>query len=296
MFALGITDLRWHDQLLNEQPAEEVNFWTPTPWNVRLPPGSRWFFMLKHPIRRIGGFGTLQSYEEGSASEAWFRFGRANGVPSASDLEERVGAYARKRSKEGAQPFGRIGFVILRDCVFLPPEMQLSPADLGLSFSKQIVKYKTFKGELTLPFEGEFPDTDAPFDLVPEGSGARALRSSKQRLGQPQFRDRVLAAYEDRCAFTGTRCREALEAAHIQPFISLASNHVQNGLALRKDVHALFDLGLLSVNAEGRIAVSKFLNGTEYEVLRDRHLHLPNLGRDRPSRLALEVHFRSIFR
>jgi putative restriction endonuclease len=296
MFALGITDLRWHEQLVYEQPRDHVNFWTPTPWNVRLPPGSRWFFMLKSPIRKIGGFGTLHAYEEGTAREAWLRFGRANGVSSAHELKERVGAYARKRSKSGALSDAKIGFVILKDCVFLPPGMQFDPSELGLSFSRQIVKFKTFQGSLTLPYEAELPDPESPFSLVTEGSGDRALRSSKLRLGQALFRERVLSAYGDICAFTGTQCREALEAAHIQPFISLASNHVQNGLALRKDVHALFDIGLLSVDANGNVAVSEYLFGTEYGALHEQPIHLPARVSERPSRVALQAHFTGTFR
>ena len=35
-----------------------VNFWTPTPWGVKgLRKGDRLYFMLKAPVRKIGGYG-----------------------------------------------------------------------------------------------------------------------------------------------------------------------------------------------------------------------------------------------
>src|SRR5271155_3471993 len=39
-----------------------------------------------------------------------------------------------------------------------------------------------------------------------------------------------------------------LEAAHISPYRGLQSNHPQNGLLLRADLHSLFDLGMLAVD------------------------------------------------
>src|SRR4051812_24595587 len=119
MFALGITDLRWHAHLMEEPPIGLANFWTPTPWGVRVPPGSRWFFMLKRPVRRIGGFGILRRYEEWPVSEAWARYGPANGADSEADLRERVTGYANKRSARAIAPDPVIGCVLLEDCVFL---------------------------------------------------------------------------------------------------------------------------------------------------------------------------------
>jgi putative restriction endonuclease len=48
-----------------------VNFWTPTPWNVRrLKPGDLLYFLLKAPIRKIAGFGHFVSYQNMHASAA----------------------------------------------------------------------------------------------------------------------------------------------------------------------------------------------------------------------------------
>ncbi len=60
-----------------------------------------------------------------------------------------------------------------------------------------------------------------------------------------------------------------LDAAHIQPYLGPASNHVQNGLVLTKEFHALFDRGYVTVTSEMRVKVSpllksEFNNGRRY--------------------------------
>src|SRR5438309_1748593 len=63
------------------------------------------------------------------------------------------------------------------------------------------------------------------------------------REGQGTFRVRILDAYGRRCAVTGESSEPVLGAAHIQLYLGPASNHVQNGIALRADIHRLFDGG-----------------------------------------------------
>src|SRR5258708_30247438 len=45
---------------------------------------------------------------------------------------------------------------------------------------------------------------------------------------------------------------ELLEAAHIQPYVDERSNHPQNGLCLRVDLHRLFDEGQVDTQAQSR--------------------------------------------
>jgi hypothetical protein len=67
------------------------------------------------------------------------------------------------------------------------------------------------------------------------GSDARdrTLASIVRRRGQPQFRERLLAIYDGRCAISGCNAVEALEAAHISPYKGRHTNHPQNGLLFR---------------------------------------------------------------
>ncbi|XIA63346.1 HNH endonuclease [Bradyrhizobium sp. TZ2] len=69
-----------------------------------------------------------------------------------------------------------------------------------------------------------------------------------RRRGQAKFRKNLLDAYKTKCAITGCDAAEALEAAHIAPYRGDHTDHIQNGLLLRADVHSLFDLGLISIN------------------------------------------------
>ena len=75
-FAISVTDLDWFATLKRESLGSEINFWTPTPWNVtRLARGEPWYFMLKSPVRKIGGFGLFREYHNMPTSEAWHRYG-----------------------------------------------------------------------------------------------------------------------------------------------------------------------------------------------------------------------------
>lgn len=297
MFALAVTDPRWHDQMLSDPPTGLVNFWTPTPWKVKLQSGSRWGFMLKSPIRRIGGFGTLVGYEEATIEEAWERWGLANGVQSLADFRDRIIRFASRRSSApivGNNP--TIGCVLLEACVFLPAKEWREPEEFGLIFKKQIVKWKRCNGELRLPFEDELPNSSLTFELVDPDGADWELKRTKKRMSQALFRRDVLQAYDSKCAMTGTACEQVLEAAHIQPFVNLKSNHIQNGIALRRDVHCLFDAGLLTIRPDYTIEVSSHLNGSPYRELHDEQLRLPSSGRSAPSQEAISFHRSEVFR
>src|SRR5262245_499632 len=86
----------------------------------------------------------------------------------------------------------------------------------------------------------------------------RAFVESKRvaREGQGTFRTRVLDAYGRRCAISGERTEVVLEAAHIQPYLGPRSNHVQNGIPMTVEFHALFDGKLLAITPDYRVRVS----------------------------------------
>jgi len=65
MFAVAPTDLDWFQQLRTEGVnGNVINFWTPTPWNIsKFKKGERLYFMLKSPIRKIGGYGVESGNE-----------------------------------------------------------------------------------------------------------------------------------------------------------------------------------------------------------------------------------------
>jgi predicted restriction endonuclease len=118
----------------------------------------------------------------------------------------------------------------------------------------------------------------------------KATRAVIQRRGQPQFREELLAAYGGRCAITGCDAKEALEAAHIVPYKGKETNHVQNGLLLRADVHTLFDLGLIAIDTERWIVVlHPSLHGGHYAALHGSEVRRPEDPQLRPSREAVDA-------
>ena len=117
----------------------------------------------------------------------------------------------------------------------------------------------------------------------------KVSRAVTQRRGQPQFREELLAAYGGRCAITGCDAKEALEAAHIVPYKGRDTNHVQNGLLLRADIHTLFDLGLIAIDTERwTVIVHPTLRDGHYAALHGTGLHRPGDTRLHPSRDALD--------
>jgi hypothetical protein len=86
---------------------------------------------------------------------------------------------------------------------------------------------------------------------------AKALHEA--RIGQGKFRTQV-ASYWGGCAVTGCRALQLLAASHIKPWRD--SNDRErldpyNGLLLTPNLHALFDLGLISFNDDGGILLSR---------------------------------------
>jgi HNH endonuclease len=113
-----------------------------------------------------------------------------------------------------------------------------------------------------------------------------------RRQGQPAFRRVVFKAYKARCAITGERTAEVLEAAHITPYRGTKTNAVANGLLLRADIHTLFDLGLISIEPKTRkVNVSRLLANSVYSKLAGKKLAEPKAASSKPSKAALEEHF-----
>ncbi|OYP37208.1 HNH endonuclease [Rhodopirellula sp. MGV] len=76
-----------------------------------------------------------------------------------------------------------------------------------------------------------------------------------------RFRIDVAAAYAFTCALTGYRITtldggSIVDAAHIHQFADSRNNDPQNGLALSKNAHWLFDRGLWSIDDDYRVLVA----------------------------------------
>lgn len=88
-----------------------------------------------------------------------------------------------------------------------------------------------------------------------------------QNSRNPDFRDRVLHAYEESCAICGYNVRlldkpVGLEAAHIKWFKAGGPDTEANGIALCSLHHILFDRGAFTLTEQMRVKVSAYVGGT----------------------------------
>jgi len=126
-----------------------------------------------------------------------------------------------------------------------------------------------------------------------------------RRKRDPEFRRRVLTAYEFRCAVCGFDVRLgsvsiALDAAHIRWHQAGGPDEETNGLALCVLHHKTFDLGAFTV-AKGVVLVSDQVHGTSgfHETLMAYHVGTvrePQRREWRPESRHLAWHRREVFK
>jgi putative restriction endonuclease len=121
------------------------------------------------------------------------------------------------------------------------------------------------------------------------------------RLGQGAFRILVTDIYDRRCAVTQERTLPALEAAHIRPYSDGGRHEASNGLLLRRDIHALFDAGYVTVTPKLHFEVSprireEFENGRHYYALHGQRIRTPEVRGQHPDPAALIWHNNHCFR
>ncbi|MEU5420760.1 HNH endonuclease signature motif containing protein [Streptomyces sp. NPDC020667] len=96
--------------------------------------------------------------------------------------------------------------------------------------------------------------TGAPTTVQIADTAHRAIHGGhrqavvRARVGQAAFRRQLLETLGEVCAFTGPAPAAALEAAHLYSYATSGEHHSEGGLLLRRDIHRLFDLGLIAVN------------------------------------------------
>lgn len=87
-----------------------------------------------------------------------------------------------------------------------------------------------------------------------------AERLVVQRVGQGLFRGALLDYWQGKCCVTGLDVPELLRASHIRPWAQCETDEqrldVFNGLLLAPHLDALFDAGLMTVDAGGVVQLS----------------------------------------
>lgn len=87
------------------------------------------------------------------------------------------------------------------------------------------------------------------------------------RKRDPQFRERILAAYEYKCAVCGFNVRlghqlVGIEAAHIKWHQAGGPDREDNGVALCSMHHKLYDRGVFTIAQSKQVIVSKIAHGS----------------------------------
>lgn len=142
--------------------------------------------------------------------------------------------------------------------------------------------------------------TPYAFEVVRDRVALLTSRPVRDRT----FRRNVVAAYDSRCAFSGLKLingggRAEVEAAHIRPVEHGGPDAVANGLALSGTAHWMFDRGLITLEDDLSISVSRQVNDIESVwnfVQPSRRATLPSNQANRPHPNFLAWHRDYVFK
>ncbi|RAR75552.1 HNH endonuclease [Flavobacterium aciduliphilum] len=113
---------------------------------------------------------------------------------------------------------------------------------------------------------------DILFDLK-DLKGETAIREVKTRVNQSVFRQMVLANYSSKCAITGIDIPQLLFASHIVPWSVNEKERLnpENGICLSPLYDKAFDKGLIGINTNYQIILSKELKTKKETAFYSNH-------------------------
>lgn len=171
-------------------------------------------------------------------------------------MDKEVTTYRSNHEESWIDLDGVIDAATLRSlCVY--PKSQNSFRLLRLEDFRAVVEAKSGHSPLRI--------LDAVSDQIAGGHKERVVRV---RVGQAAFRAELRKRYVDVCAFTGPAPAVVLDACHLYRYAEVGAHRDQGGLLLRKDLHRLFDEGLVCVDSEDVLFVSEEIREyTAYKAL-----------------------------
>lgn len=191
-----------------------------------------------------------------------------------------------------------------------PPKSQLRRGEAVGSFPDSIRRRLTAEPDLVREvaqrlLDGHFPET-LHSDIL-DAVGLSLDRSAVLRQPRdPQFRTKVLVAYQYRCAVCRLDLRLGsasigLEAAHIRWRQAGGPDIATNGIALCALHHKIFDLGAFTIHHDHRVLVSEQAHGgNRFEDVLLRHHGEPLQPTvqpdDMPASDYLRWHRREVFK
>lgn len=114
------------------------------------------------------------------------------------------------------------------------------------------------------------------------------------------FRREVVKLYDETCCISGLRVSAPftitmVDACHIEPFAKNFNNSLTNGIALAPNLHRAFDRGLISVDDEYRVILSKnFKENPDspfaFRQFEGQRIRLPRDTQFLPSKTAFAGH------
>ena len=170
-------------------------------------------------------------------------------------------------------------------------------ADRGLDDREQLLPRESTFSQLSGFEEGQAP-------YVFEQQRDRVLQLTSRVVRDRVFRHIVLRAYGERCAVTGLKLingggRAEVNAAHIRPVEANGPDTIHNGLALSGTAHWMFDRGLISLDNDLQILISRQANdpdGVRAFINRSGFAMLPGSLKDQPHPQFLEWHREHCFK
>lgn len=179
----------------------------------------------------------------------------------------------------------------------------LSPADFNRILERGLEETETI-----IPRQGDmvsspgFAESQTPFSF--EQPRERVMSLTTRAVRDRVFRRIVLRAYGERCAVTGMKLingggRAEVEAAHIRPVERDGPDIVNNGIALSGTAHWMFDRGLITLQDDLEILISRHVNdreSVENFINRTRRAMPPLRPGDRPHPVFLKWHRENCFK
>ncbi len=300
---VAVTDPDWYQFLSEIHDLAEVNFWRPSDKRrfSAIDPGELFLFKLRGSNYIVGG-GVFARWVFVPISLAWESFQELNGAGTYAEMRNRVGKL-RRTEIDNITDYS-IGCILVEQPFFIARNKWIAvPSD----WEGNIVQGRTYDlstgtgFSLWLKLQSAMTEA-SNIQLVKEESplyGTPIVITP--RLGQGSFRILVTDAYDRKCSITNERTLPALDAAHIKPVSEMGQHEVKNGILMRRDLHALFDKGYMTINPTMKLEVSRrireeFENGRDYYKLDGTSVRLPYNPLNHPSIEYLRWHNEKIYR
>jgi len=120
------------------------------------------------------------------------------------------------------------------------------------------------------------------------------------------FKKLVPKAYEFRCCISGMKLISLhdismIDACHIKPIAHKGIDHITNGIALNPNLHRAFDRGLITIDNDYKVIVSKYFDEDEanpysLRIFEGKKIQLPFGKNFYPNVEFLSWHYENIFK